>query len=292
MSPKPGRERLFPTAKEDAKSAQLPADSPQTQSSSYRLAFQDSEFLLRDELRPVRLQLELLKPELIQQEHQIESTVVIFGSARIPDPETAKRNLEVLEKSLKEASENENLLRLTRVARRAAENSRYYEDARKLGALISRNTDWDKLVVVTGGGPGIMEAANRGAFESGAQSIGMNIVLPYEQRPNPYITPDLSFNFHYFAIRKMHLLIRAKAMVAFPGGFGTLDELFETLTLIQGGKVKKIPVLLFGKNYWDKVVNFDALLEEGMIGESDFRLFRFVETAEEAWEVIAKANGL
>ncbi|RJQ57176.1 MAG: TIGR00730 family Rossman fold protein [Desulfobacteraceae bacterium] len=290
--PKPGRERLFPTAKEDAESAQLPADSPQTQSSSYRLAFQDSEFLLRDELRPVRLQLELLKPELIQQEHQIESTVVIFGSARIPDPETAKRNLEVLEKSLKEASENENLLRLTRIARRAVENSRYYEDARKLGALISRNTDWDKLVVVTGGGPGIMEAANRGAFESGAQSIGMNIVLPYEQRPNPYITPDLSFNFHYFAIRKMHLLIRAKAMVAFPGGFGTLDELFETLTLIQGGKVKKIPVLLFGKNYWDKVVNFDALLEEGMIGESDFRLFRFVETAEEAWEVIAKANGL
>ena len=159
-----------------------------------------------------------------------------------------------------------------------------------MGRLISVNTDFDNLVVVTGGGPGIIEAANRGAFESGAQSIGMNIVLPLEQKPNPYITPELCFQFHYFAVRKMHLLMRAKSLVAFPGGFGTMDELFETLTLIQTRKIKPMPVLLFGKTFWEKIINFKALVDEGVIAEKDLNMFRFVETAKEAWGVIAKAN--
>ena len=158
--------------------------------------------------------------------------------------------------------------------------------------MISVNTEEDKLVVVTGGGPGIMEAANRGAHESGRQSIGMNIVLPFEQRPNPYLTPELSFQFHYFAIRKMHLLMRAKSLVAFPGGFGTMDELFETITLIQTRKIKPIPVLLFGKDFWKKIINFNALVEEGVVAEKDLKIFQFVETAEDAWEIIAKANGV
>ena len=215
---------------------------------SYKLAFEDEEFLLRDELRPVRLQLELLKPELTLQEQGIEATIVIYGSARIQ-----------------------------------ADN-KYYQAARQLGALISKEKN---LTVITGGGPGIMEAANRGACDQKAPSIGMNIVLPHEQAPNPYITPELCFQFHYFAVRKMHLLMRAKALVVFPGGFGTLDELFETLTLIQTRKVKPIPVLLFGKNFWQRIINFNALVEEGTIAGSDLELFEFVESAQEAWKKIA-----
>jgi hypothetical protein len=269
---------VFPSANEDAQAAQRHVDTPQCQSSSYLLAFQDPDFLLRQELRPVRLQLELLKPELTLQEQQIESTIVIYGSSRTMDR---------LKKSPDDTFLQQELVR----ARRAVTSSRFYEDARKLGRLISENFETHRHVVITGGGFGIMGAANQGAHDVGAKSIGMNIVLPFEQEPNPYITPELSFQFHYFAIRKMHLLMRAKAMVAFPGGFGTMDELFEALTLIQTRKVKPIPVLLFGRRFWQKVINFDALVEEGNINPEDLKIFQYVSTAEEAWEVIANFNG-
>ncbi|MBW2584456.1 MAG: TIGR00730 family Rossman fold protein, partial [Deltaproteobacteria bacterium] len=282
----------FPSAHDAAKSAQLHIDSPQCRSASYRLAFQDPDLLLRDELRPVRLQLEVLKPELVLQEQHIESTVVVYGSARIPDPETAESRLVSAQAEYAKNNQDPGLKKKVDAARKALENSRYYDEARKLGHLISSNTGKDKLVVITGGGPGIMEAANRGAHEAGIPSIGMNITLPHEQAPNPYITPDLNFQFHYFAIRKMHLLMRAKSLVAFPGGFGTLDELFETLTLIQTHKVERIPVLLFGQAFWERVINFNALVEEGTISADDLDLFIYVETAEEAWELISEANGL
>ena len=292
MPPKSSRKRLFPTAQEDAHSARLITDSPQSQSASYQLAFQDKEFLLRDELRPVRLQLELLKPELVQHEMGIKSTVVIFGSARIPDPETAEAKLVSVQAEAGGKESDPAFTKKLSSARRDLEKSKYYEQARELGRLISRNSPRDKLVVVTGGGPGIMEAANRGAYESGAQSIGLKIVLPYEQKPNDYITPELVFQFHYFAIRKMHFLLRAKSLVAFPGGFGTMDELFEALTLIQTGKIKPMPVLLFGREFWEQVIDFQALLEEGAIDQNDVKIFQFVETAAEAWEIISRANGL
>jgi len=279
----------FPSAREAALSAQLHIDSPQCRSASYKLAFQDPDFLLQDELRPVRLHLELLKPELILQEQHIESTVVIYGSARITDPESAETLLVSAQAEYSRSKGDPLAAKKVASARRALEKSRYYDEARKLGHLISRNTGKDQLVVVTGGGPGIMEAANRGAHEAGMPSIGMNIVLPHEQAPNPYITPDLNFQFHYFAVRKMHLLMRAKSLVAFPGGFGTLDELFETLTLIQTQKVQSIPVLLFGQAFWERIINFDALVEEGTIASKDLELFEYVETAEEAWEKISEA---
>ena len=279
----------FPSAREAALSARLHIDSPQCRSASYKLAFQDPDFLLQDELRPVRLQLELLKPELILQEQHIESTVVIYGSARITDPETAETRLVSAQAEYSRSKNDPLAAKKVESARRILENSRYYDEARKLGHLISSNTGKDQLVVVTGGGPGIMEAANRGAHEAGMPSIGMNIVLPHEQAPNPYITPDLNFQFHYFAVRKMHLLMRAKSLVAFPGGFGTLDELFETLTLIQTQKVQPLPVLLFGQAFWERIINFDALVEEGTIATKDLELFEYVETAEDAWEKISEA---
>jgi len=282
----------FPSAREGAESAQQHVDSPQCKSASYRLAFQDPDFLLRDAMRSVRLQLELLKPELILQEQHIESTVVVFGSARILDPEIAEARLVSAQTEYSRSKNDPLLAKNLAAARHALENSRYYAEARKLGHLISSNTGKDMLVVITGGGPGIMEAANRGAHDAGMPSIGMNIVLPHEQSPNPYITPDLNFQFHYFAIRKMHFLMRAKSLVAFPGGFGTLDELFETLTLIQTGKVKPIPVLLFGKSFWERIINFNALVEEGTISAKDLELFTYVETAEDAWEIISAANDL
>lgn len=292
MSKSIRKKKIFSTAQEAAVSAQKHIESPQCKSASYRLAFQDPEFLLQDDLRPVRLQLELLKPELILQEQHIESTVVVYGSARIVDPETAEARLVSAQAEHRNNKQDSLLARRVEIARRVLENSRYYDEARKLGHLISSNTGKDKLVVITGGGPGIMEAANRGAHEAGMPSIGMNIVLPHEQSPNPYITPDLNFQFHYFAVRKMHLLMRAKSLVVFPGGFGTLDELFETLTLIQTHKVQPIPVLLFGKAFWERIINFTALVEEGTIGAQDLELFSFVETADEAWEMISEANGL
>lgn len=266
----------------------------QMQSPTYRIAYLDPDLMLRDELRPVRLQLELLKPELVQQDHGIESTVVIFGSTRIPEPGEARAQLMALEDAARQNTSDAELARQVEIARRILAKSRYYDEARRLTTIISKicqKKTPHHFVVVTGGGPGIMEAANRGAQDVGAKSIGLNIVLPFEQKPNPYITPDLCFQFHYFAIRKMHFLMRAKALVAFPGGFGTMDELFETLTLIQTKKVTPVPVLLFGREYWERIINFEALVEEGTIAPEDTSLFRYVETAEEAWRIIAQAHG-
>jgi uncharacterized protein (TIGR00730 family) len=237
----------------------------------------------------VRLQLELLKPELSQQEQGIESTVVIFGSARTLTPEEAAELLKAAETRAKAAPDDPELQRQLTLALRQAEMSRYYQEARSLGRLVSSHTLLNELVVVTGGGPGIMEAANRGAHDTKALSMGMNIVLPHEQYPNVYISPKLCFRFHYFAIRKMHLLMRAVSLVAFPGGFGTFDELFEALTLIQTKKIKPIPVLLFGRKFWNQVVNFQGLVDAGTISPKDLGLFRFVETAEEAWHHIEGA---
>ena len=253
--------------------------------SSYRLAFDDSDFLLRDELRPVRMQLELLKPELVQRDLGIESTIVIFGSARIPSADIAKQRLESAELSGEPA--------LVARAQALLGMSQYYEEARRFGHIVSERSRAmaTPIYVVTGGGPGIMEAGNRGAFEAGGKSIGLNIVLPHEQEPNPYITPKLCFQFHYFALRKMHFLMRSIALVCFPGGFGTLDELFETLTLIQTGKSRRRPILLFGRDFWQKLLNFDHLVDTGMIGAGDLALFTFVETAEQAWQVLSDHYG-
>ena len=280
------------STREDAHLAEQRANQPQCQSNAYKLAFEDTDFLLRDELRPTRLQLELRKPEMVLTEHGVKSTVVIFGSARTKDPEVAAAHLADVKARIKENGTSDTLEAELTKATHEASQSYYYGEARKLAAMVSQHTEKDKLVVVTGGGPGIMEAANRGAHDVGAQSIGLNIVLPFEQRPNAYITPELCFRFHYFAVRKMQFLIRAKSLVAFPGGFGTMDELFETLTLIQTHKIDPIPVLLFGRKFWEKIINFKALIEEGTIGAKDTRIFRFVESADEAWAIIKKANHL
>ena len=261
--------RVFAHAAQDAQTAKKTLSTPQTRSPSYRLAFQDEEFLLRDDLRPVRFQLELLKPELLLDEAKIASTFVIYGSARIPAPGIASGHAD------------------PQVAKRLEALSPYYDEARKLAQIASgipRDEEgWRHFVVCSGGGPSIMEAANRGAHDLRADSIGLNVVLPHEQVPNSYVTPELSFQFHYFALRKMHFLLRARGVAIFPGGFGTFDEMFELLTLIQTGKIKPIPVLLFGRAFWDEVVNFQALVDHGVIAERDLALFQFVETAEEAW---------
>ena len=281
----------FPSSSEDAAVARRRvAVTPQTQSPAYRLAYADEDFLLRPELRPVRLQLELLKPELLQQEAGVESTIAVFGSARIPDPERAQRNLEEARKGALASPEDATAQQRLRTATRLADNARYYEEARRFAELVTSHGQRNgtcALVVVTGGGPGIMEAANRGAADARGKSVGLNIVLPFEQAPNPYVTPELAFQFHYFAIRKMHFLIRARAMVAFPGGFGTLDELFETLTLIQTTKVAHFPIILVGRHFWDRIIDFQALVEEGVISPEDLELFCFAETAEEAWALVA-----
>jgi uncharacterized protein (TIGR00730 family) len=271
--------RNFPTAEQEAGAAARPSrySGPE---SAYRLAFTDTEFLLREELRPVRMQLELLKPEMVQTEQKVESTVVIFGSARIVSPEVAQRLLDDAT-----AANDPTALR---IAKRHMGMSRYYEEARKFAAMVTRMSSrfTTPVYVVTGGGPGVMEAGNRGAHEVGGKSIGLNIVLPHEQEPNPYITPELCFQFHYFGLRKMHFLMRSIALVAFPGGFGTLDELFEVLTLTQTGKSRRRPILLFGREFWTRLIDFDYLVETGMISEVDLQLFRYVETAEEAWSVL------
>lgn len=269
--------RNFPSATEDAHSAQAPSPYSGPES-SYRLAYTDTEFLLREELRPVRMQLELLKPELVQREQGIESTIVIFGSARIPAPEAARVRLAEAQAGGDPAA--------VRVAQSQVEMSRYYDEARRFARLVTERSRSlaTPIVVSTGGGPGIMEAGNRGAHDVQGKSLGMNIVLPHEQQPNPYITPELCFRFHYFALRKMHFLMRSVALVCFPGGFGTLDELFETLTLIQTGKSRRRPVLLFGREFWEKLINFQHLVDTGMIGADDLSLFHFVESAEQAWD--------
>jgi uncharacterized protein (TIGR00730 family) len=276
--------RNFPSAEEEATKPRQPTlyTGPE---SSYRLAFTDTEFLLREELRPVRMQLELLKPELVQQEQGIRSTIVIFGSARIMAPEAAAIALE-------DATQSQDATAIRR-AQTHVTMSRYYDEARNFAATVTSRTRRleTPVHVVTGGGPGIMEAGNRGAYEVGGRSLGLNIVLPHEQAPNPFITPELCFQFHYFALRKMHFLMRSIALVCFPGGFGTLDELFETLTLIQTGKCRRRPILLFGREFWEKLINFDLLIDTGMISPEDVNLFRFVETAEEAWGCLEAQYG-
>ena len=276
--------RNFPSAVEEAASVRRPSRYAGPES-SYRLAFTDEAFLLREELRPVRMQLELLKPEMVQQEQGIDSTIVIYGSARIRAPDVAAQ-------ALREAQGSGDRTAVRR-AEMTLSMSRYYDEARRFSALVTRRSLEleTPIYVVTGGGPGIMEAGNRGAFEVGGKSIGLNIVLPHEQAPNPYITPELCFQFHYFALRKMHFLMRSIALVCFPGGFGTLDELFETITLVQTGKSRKRPILLFGREFWEKLLNLDHLVDTGMVGAADLDLIRFVETAEEAWEVLSSHYG-
>jgi hypothetical protein len=286
-------EEAFPSAREDARAAERCVPCKQTLSPSYRLAYRDEDFLLRDELRPIRLQLELLKPELILQEHKVENTVIVFGSARIPEPAVARKKLKDAKAAFAQEPSNKELGRKVKIMSRVVENSKYYEEARRFARLISQTAKTSEncnFVIVTGGGPGLMEAANRGAHDAGAESIGLNIVLPFEQRPNEYITPELCFQFHYFAIRKMHFLMRARALVVFPGGYGTLDELFETLTLIQTAKIKPIPVLIFGEKFWRRITNFEALVEEGVISPRDIEIFRYVETAKEAADIILDAH--
>lgn len=271
--------RMFAPARQEAETAKGLIQTPQTEDPAFRLAFQDMDFLLREDLRPVRFQLELLKPELILAEAGIASTFVFYGSARIPEPDKAQALLDL--------AEGEDA---RRIAERLVEKSRYYEEARRLARIVSqvpRDQDGKRqFVVCSGGGPSIMEAANRGADDVGAESIGLSIVLPHEQAPNPYVTPSLSLQFHYFALRKMHFLLHARALAAFPGGYGTFDELFELLTLIQTGKIEPMPVMLFGEAFWRRVVNWEALCEEGVISPRDLKIFRFVETAEEAWDFV------
>lgn len=254
-------------AQADRKAIKEVPDTPQTRAPQYRLAFTDEDFLIREELRPVRLQLELLKPEMHFDELGINSTIVLFGGARIPSPAD------------KDSARTKTL----------ADLSHFYEEAREFARLMtlrSLESDGQENVVVTGGGPGVMEAGNRGAAEAGGRSIGLSIVLPHEQAPNTYVTPELCFNFHYFAIRKMHFLMRAKAICVFPGGFGTMDELFESLTLIQTGRMQPVPVLLFGRSFWEKIIDWKALADAGTISDEDLDLFRFVESASEAMNVI------
>lgn len=263
----------LPHSDEDLERAQSVPDTPQTRAPTYRLAWNDADFMTRRETRSVRLQLELLKPEMILAERGIRSTVVMFGGARLPEPggdawaaknETQKRNL--------------------------LKNSKYYDEARKFARLCSQQSAasyYREFVVVTGGGPGVMEAGNRGADDVGAPSIGLNIVLPHEQAPNVFVTPELCFNFHYFAIRKMHFVMRAKAVVVFPGGFGTLDEFFETLTLIQTGRMERVPVILFGKSFWKGALDLDFLAEQGTISPGDQDIIDYAETADDAWRIIA-----
>jgi uncharacterized protein (TIGR00730 family) len=264
-------------------------------SPSYRVAYQDLDFLTDPKLRATRMELELLKPELAFEREKIQSTVVVFGSTRIVDEPEARDLVQEAEAALQADPENPKLQRAYARAKRLLAKSRYYELARRFAFLVSqscRNNGQCDYVICTGGGPGIMEAANRGAYEAGAKSIGLNIRLPMEQIPNPFITPELCFQFRYFALRKFHFLLRAKALVVFPGGFGTLDELTDALTLRQTGRMQPIPIINFGREYWDQILNFQALADEGVIDDEDLNLFQFVETAEEAWETICRFHHL
>jgi uncharacterized protein (TIGR00730 family) len=257
------------------------------ESPSYRLAEQDIDFIARPDIRGPRLQIEYLKADVILAEQHVDHTIVVYGSTRIPEPAAARRNVEALRDQARADPENLGLLFRLATAERILGKSRYYDVAREFGRLVGAAAS-PRLVITTGGGPGLMEAANRGAFDVGAKSVGLNIELPHEQYPNPYVTPDLCFRFHYFALRKLHLLLRAKALVAFPGGYGTLDELFEVLTLIQTRKIKPIPVVLVGEHFWRRAVDIDYLVEEGVIDLEDRELFWFAETAQEIWEGILR----
>ncbi len=260
-------------------------------SPSYRQADQDVDFLNRDDTRGLRLQVDYLKPELLLEQHDVTHTIVVFGSTRIPEPAAARRSVERLQDALADAPGNPELLQRLAVAERIQAKSHYYDVAREFGRLVGnadRGPHDCRVVVMTGGGPGMMEAANRGAYDVAAKSIGLNITLPHEQDPNPYITPGLCFQFHYFSLRKMHFMMRSKALVAFPGGFGTLDELFETLTLVQTSKKRRLPIVLFGKDYWSRLIDFKFMAEQGMITWEDTKLFAIVEKAEQAWDHIQK----
>ena len=272
-----------------------PSHAPSSDSSSpeYKRADLDLNFLQRDELRAVRLQLEWFKPELIQQDEGIESTIVVFGSARLLEPRAAKARLDQAEQALAQSPNDTDKQQAVAIAKNQLALAPYYDEAREFGRLVSSTCQLDgrcEYVIVTGGGPGIMEAGNRGAADVGAKSIGLNIALPFEQEPNPYITPNLCFQFRYFALRKMHFLNRAKALVVFPGGFGTMDELFETLTLIQTGKVTDLSIVLMGKDYWQDLINWKKFVEFGLISPKDLSLFHYAETATEAWEIIVREH--
>jgi uncharacterized protein (TIGR00730 family) len=249
---------------------------------SNRMAFADPEFLFRRETRGIRFQLEMLKPDLGQTEQGIENTIVVFGSARFKAPDEAAQELA-------DAQASGDAQRIA-LAERAVRNARYYDQARQFARLVAEHSNLqepvNRLYICTGGGPGIMEAANRGAHDVGAPNIGLNIALPHEQGGNRFITPSLSYKFHYFALRKMHFMMRAKALVAFPGGFGTLDELFEVLTLVQTGKTKPAPIVLFGTDFWRRLINFDVLIEEGTISADDCKLFHYTDDPQEAWGLI------
>ena len=285
--------KLFPSAKDDFERAREDLkkhqDNVLLKSPAYRLAFDDEDFLLSEEMRAVRLLLELSKPELSFQEHGIDQTVAIYGSARTLEPDVATARLQKAQQDLSANPEDKALIHALSRAESGARHATYYQHARDMAARIvteSRQEHLPNLTVVTGGGPGVMEAANRGAADANGRSVGLNIVLPHEQAPNPYISPELCFQFHYFAIRKMHFLMRARALIVFPGGYGTLDELFETLTLIQTKKVKPIPVLIFGREYWQRLINFDVLVEDGTINQEDLDCFQYVDTVDDAWQII------
>ncbi|HAD47283.1 MAG: TIGR00730 family Rossman fold protein [Idiomarina sp.] len=283
------RRRLTSAKESDAAVAKIEGQG------SYKLAFADDDFLLRDDLRAVRLQLEYLKPQIVLEEHNVEATIVVFGSARFLSPEQAEHDLRIAEAELNKAPHDDSLKGQLKRAKRALKNSHYYQQARDFARIATehslRRPD-ENLMIVSGGGPGVMEAANRGAMDAGGESIGLNIVLPKEQRPNPYITPDYCFQFHYFAIRKMHFVQRARALVAFPGGFGTLDELFETLTLVQTQKSEPVPVVLVGKAFWSQLIDFELMVDEGTIEQTDLDLFTVVDTPEEAWQAICQCYDL
>ncbi|MGB7419187.1 MAG: TIGR00730 family Rossman fold protein [Erythrobacter sp.] len=274
--------KFYHAGEESRFADEAPERTPQTDHPAYKLAFRDTDFLLRDELRPVRFQLELLKPEMLLDEARVGSTIVMYGSARIPSPQEAEARVE----AAKHEDEFEQ-----KVAANLAAKAKYYQEAYNLARLVSEKAIIEdgkrQFVVTTGGGPSIMEAGNRGASDAGSESIGLNIILPHEQAPNAYVTPYLSLNFHYFALRKMHFLLRARAVAVFPGGFGTFDEFFELLTLIQTGKMKPVPILLFGRDFWNRVINFEAIAEEGTISKKDLDLFHWCETADEAWAHIS-----
>jgi uncharacterized protein (TIGR00730 family) len=293
-APAPLHRRREPLPWQQPKPGEEDAAAPErvraiVESRGYRQADQDIDFLHRDDTRGVRLEIDYLKAELLLAEHGVGHTVVVFGSTRLCEPKVAARHVAALKSALAADAANPDLARRLAVAERLQDKSRYYDVAREFGRIVgasSPSSQGNRLAVVTGGGPGIMEAANRGAYDAGAKSIGLNITLPHEQFPNPYVTPDLCFRFHYFALRKLHFLLRARALVAFPGGFGTFDELFETLTLVQTRKIAPLPIVLVGESYWRKAFDVDFLVAEGTIDLEDRDLFWFAETAQDIWDDI------
>jgi len=265
------------------------------QSPSYRLAEYDFDFLKRDEIRHVRMMLELLKTETLLRDYNVASTVVVFGSARIVPHEVAEERLNGARLAVKNAPDDPAAKRALQRAESVLAKSHFYDEAREFGRLVSTVCQLEgraNMVITTGGGPGIMEAVNRGAFDIGCKSVGLNIELPHEQEPNPYITPDLCFKFHYFAIRKFHFILRAKALVVFPGGFGTLDELFDTLCLRQTRRMQAIPIILYGRDYWNSVLDFNAMADSGVIDDADLDLISYAESPQEAWQIIADFHGV